>query len=245
MKERIAHSLPQMLAAALRADPEAGNLRFASLAPAGSILEGLPLVRYTASKAAGPRGLGGSTPSPSFRCSRAARRATVNREAQVRPLPPELCPRGRTAMTPGPQPGSCGFESRRGCCTTGRRGAGHPAGFGRRRPQVRFLPARLRRSPRRRGVAVLASLMSSRPWVRIPPALSHRPGGVAQQARALVCQARGRRFEPGRPRFNCSTHGDRGVTAASEVVILAVPVRARSVALLYADAEQTGELTAL
>jgi hypothetical protein len=52
---------------------------------------------------------------------------------------------------------------------------------------------------RGRGAAVLASLMSSRPWVRIPPAL---PGGVAQTSRALACQARGRRFESGRPRFH-------------------------------------------
>jgi hypothetical protein len=51
---------------------------------------------------------------------------------------------------------------------------------------------------RGRGAAVLASLMSSRSWVRIPPALP--VGGVAQTSRALACQARGRRFESGRPR---------------------------------------------
>jgi hypothetical protein len=51
---------------------------------------------------------------------------------------------------------------------------------------------------RGRGAAVLASLMSSRSWVRIPPALPL--GGVAQMSRALACQARGRRFESGRPR---------------------------------------------
>ena len=64
-------------------------------------------------------------------------------------------------------------------------------------------PFRRNNPPRGRGEAVLASLMSSRPWVRIPPALSdskHHPGGVAQTERALACQARGRRFEPGRPR---------------------------------------------
>ena len=32
----------------------------------------------------------------------------------------------------------------------------------------------------------------------IPP--SNSVGGVAQMSRALACQARGRRFEPGRPR---------------------------------------------
>ena len=43
--------------------------------------------------------------------------------------------------------------------------------------------------------------MSSRPWVRIPPA-HFSLGGVAQPSRALACQARGRRFESGRPRFS-------------------------------------------
>src|SRR6266508_1215544 len=52
----------------------------------------------------------------SFRCSRAVRRATVNREAQVRALPPELhAPVVEWEMTPDSQSGSCGFESRRGC----------------------------------------------------------------------------------------------------------------------------------
>ena len=76
------------------------------------------------------------------------------------------------------------------------------------------------------GAAVLASLMSSRPWVRIPPAPFR---GRSSAARALACQAIGRRFESGRPRS--LVHGGCGVTAASEVVILAVPVRIRSVAL--------------
>ena len=46
-------------------------------------------------------------------------------------------------------------------------------------------------------------------------------------------QAGRRRFEPGRPRFL----GDCGVTAASEVVILAVPVRIRSVALRFLNTD--------
>ena len=56
-------------------------------------------------------------PPLSLRCGRAVRRATVNREAQVRSLPSELVARpcGRTGMTPDSQSGSCGFESRRGC----------------------------------------------------------------------------------------------------------------------------------
>ena len=52
------------------------------------------------------------------------RRATVTRERQVRALPPEL-------VAPV-------IERSSGC-----RGAGHPTGFGRRRSQVRILPARL------------------------------------------------------------------------------------------------------
>ena len=77
---------------------------------------------------------------------------------------------------------------------------GHPTGFGRRRSQVRVLPTRLialSGAARGRGAAVLASLMSSRPWVRIPPAPStgtvRRRAGreVTEQglcrARALTC----------------------------------------------------------
>src|SRR6266542_6190138 len=88
----------------------------------------------------------------------------------------------------------------------------------------------------------LASLMSSRPWVRIPPALLEtaapakpaRPlGGIASRrrgrssaARAIACQATDRRFEsPPHVRGGC------GVTAAYEVVILGVPVRIRPAAL--------------
>jgi hypothetical protein len=137
--------------------------------------EGLPPARYPVSKTGRlARALGVRLPLlPLIRSGvvETERRAAVNRERQVRALPPEPpAPVVETAMTPGPQPGSCGFESRRGCSlfASGCRGEGHPAGFGRRRPQVRFLPARLRG----RGAVVLASLMSSRPWVRIPPAHS-------------------------------------------------------------------------
>jgi hypothetical protein len=49
------------------------------------------------------------------------------------------------------------------------------------------------------GEVVLASLMSSRPWVRIPPARFR--GDVAQSCRALACQARGRGFEARRSRW--------------------------------------------
>jgi hypothetical protein len=114
--------------------------------------------------------------------------------AQVRALPPELhAPVVEAVMTPGPQPGSCGFESRRGFqLAVGEMATPPASGAGRRRFES------CQPDLRGRGGAVLASLMSSRPWVRIPPALL---GGVAQTSRALACQARGHRFESGRPRF--------------------------------------------
>jgi hypothetical protein len=107
-------------------------------------------------------------------------------------------------MTPGPQPGRRGFDSRRGYdCLWGRR---LPRRF--REPETAgSTPAGQMRSG---GAAVPASLMSSRPWVRIPPALF---ADVAQTCRALGCPPRGRRFESGRPR-----RGDRGVTGASRGV---------------------------
>src|SRR5207244_2438636 len=102
-----------------------------------------------------------------------ARRATVNRERQVRALPPELsCPRGRNGDDAGPSTRKLRVRVPPGVFTTDRllavgELATPPAsGAGDRRfdscqPDLRG-----------RGEAVLASLMSSRPWVRIPPALS-------------------------------------------------------------------------
>src|SRR5436190_24256309 len=73
--------------------------------------------------------------------------------------------------------------------------------------------------------------MSSRPWVRIPPAPFVLFGGVAQRESArLSGEGPPVRVRPSPFRGGC------GVTAASEVVSLAVPVRIRSAAL-YADAE--------
>jgi hypothetical protein len=75
------------------------------------------------------------------------RRATVNREGQVRTLPPEpLCPRGRTGDDAGPSTRKLRVRVPPGVLTTRRRGDGHPAGFGSRRAQVRLLPARSRRA---------------------------------------------------------------------------------------------------
>ena len=60
-------------------------------------------------------------------------------------------------------------------------------------------------------------------------AIRYRLGGVAQtEEHSLV-----RRRAPVRARSSPFVRGGRGVTAASEVVILAVPVRIRSVALLF------------
>ena len=213
----------------------------------GPLSEGLPPARYPVSKTGGSSGLGGSTPSPSasmeawpswkgsalltrrrpgaarrfescclrlsFRRGRVGKtRDCYSREAGSSPAAGASGPRGRNGDDAGP-------STRR---------LRHPTGPGRRTSQVRLLPARLRG----RGAAVLASLMSSRSWVRIPPALfaarspprlrrsmttsrgfqacvsgrgqsphPRRLGGVAQQRRALACQARGRRFESGRHRL--------------------------------------------
>src|SRR5262249_18570969 len=97
--------------------------------PAGATPEGLPSARYPVSKTGGPRALGVRLPLLPLRSGvvESARRATVTRERQVRILPPEPhAPVVETAMTPGPQPGSCGFESRRGCSSSGCGGAWPP-----------------------------------------------------------------------------------------------------------------------
>jgi hypothetical protein len=74
-----------------------------------------PAASVKRSKSSWPRAAG--TSIAVFRCSRAGRRATVTREAQVRVLPPEpLAPVVERAMTPDSQSGSCGFEPRRGFC---------------------------------------------------------------------------------------------------------------------------------
>jgi hypothetical protein len=136
-------------------------------------------------------------PPLSLRCGRAVRRATVNREAQVRSLPPEPshAPVVEQEMTPDSQSGSCGFESRRGYRLTSS-SARKPTPASRHRHVDRLLPVgelgtppalgagdrwfdSSRADSRRRGEAVLASLMSSRPWVRIPPALSRGRSSAA------------------------------------------------------------------
>ena len=68
---------------------------------------------------------------------------------------------------------------------------GHPAGFGNRRPLVRLQPARsvtarAGRAKRGRGAAVPASLMSSRSWVRIPPAPSSADAEHGRAQRAVT-----------------------------------------------------------
>jgi hypothetical protein len=108
-----------------------------------------------------------------------------------------LAPVVELAMTPGPQPGSCGFKSRRGSLhlAVGEKATPPASGAGDRRFDSCRPDLDLKRG---RGAAVLASLMSSRPWVRIPPAPS--PRGRSSAARATGCQPVDRRFESGRPR---------------------------------------------
>jgi hypothetical protein len=173
-----------------------------------------------------PRSSGGLA----SRCDvvQAAGRPAVTRWMLVRPQPSQLVPRSsRRYQDAGLSHRRRGFESRSGHSIDDGR-AWERAGLIRRdclvrlqgrRPLVvgeqatppvsgtgdrRFESCRpdihlgAFSATRGRGEAVLASLMSSRSWVRIPPALL---GGVAQTSRALACQARGRRFESGRPRF--------------------------------------------
>ena len=178
-------------------------------------------------------------------------------------------------MTPGSQPGSCGFESRRGFfqLVVGEPGTPPVSGTGDRRfescrpdtegltrhgcaaeprcslryrvltrpgnaitgaPCVRGLATSI--APRRRamsrqslqrsrGGAVLASLMSLRSWVRIPPA---QLGGVAQREEHSLVRRKGAGSNPVAPVLR----GGCGVTAAPGVVIPAASVRIRSATLL-------------
>src|SRR5262245_56493263 len=64
--------------------------RVAGSTPAGAIWKDCHRCGIRSRKPVGLRALGVRLPLlPLFRCGRAARRATVNREAQVRSLPPE------------------------------------------------------------------------------------------------------------------------------------------------------------
>ena len=149
-------------------------------------------MRYTVSKTAGPYGLGGSTPSPSASHSgvvELARRAVVTREI-AGSIPAagartHLMPPWSNGMTPDSQSGSCGLNSRRGCCSTGCRGAGHPADFGRRRPQVRLLPARsLRVGAMKKHIApTLRSILSPRyaRILKLEPTVPGDPPPVKQE----------------------------------------------------------------
>ena len=165
----------------------------------GPPLEGLPLARYPVSKTGAASAVGGSTPSPSAfvparsngydarlliaksrfePCRRSFHRRSVSVAARLADTEQGLVrfqdlrlidmPPWSSGSDAGFSARKRGFESRRGF-SSGCRGDGHPAGFGNRRPLVRLQPARPL-TERGRGAAVLASLMSSRPWVRIPPA---------------------------------------------------------------------------
>jgi hypothetical protein len=170
-------------------------------------LEGLPQARYPVSKTGGPPGLGGSIPSPSARSGvverQDARLLTARRRFD--PCRRSSRPRGRTGDDAGPSTRKLRVRVPPGVLrlAVGELATPPASGAGDRRFDS------CRPDLRGRGEAVPASLMSSRSWVRIPPA---RLGDVAQTSRALACQARGRRFESGRPRTwwlwcNGSTRG--------------------------------------
>jgi hypothetical protein len=224
----------------------------------GPPLEGLPLARYPVSKTGAASAVGGSTPSPSAllsptqsgvversdarlllasrrfescRRSSTSKRRSVSVAARLADDEQGLVrfqdlrlihmPPWSSGSDAGFSARRRGFESRRGF-SSGCGGDGHPAGFGNRRPLVRLQPARPC-TKRGRGAAVLASLMSSRPWVRIPPA--QLLGGVAQRPEHSLVRRLAAGSIPVVP-----ARGGCGVTAAFEVVILAVPVRVRSAA---------------
>jgi hypothetical protein len=108
------------------------------------------------------------------------RRATVNRERQVRALPPQLQPSWSNGnMTPDSQSGGCGFNSRRGR-SSGCRQAGIPpvSGTGDRR----FDSCRPDCAVEERLPCEPHELET---WVRIPPVLPPHLGrsSVAQSTR--------------------------------------------------------------
>ncbi len=105
-----------------------------------------------------------------------------NRVTVAQPVERSLETRGVAGSTPAGHVSGCG-------------GAGHPTGFGSRGSQVRVLPARLARwrSGCPREPHELETVGSN-------PARATSNGDVAQTVRPLACQARGRRFEPGRSR---------------------------------------------
>ena len=109
---------------------------------------------------------------------------------QVRLLPPELCRRGRAGNDAGPSTRKPRVRAPPGVLIAGCGGAWPPRRF--REPETAgSTPAgQTCCAARGRGAAVPASLMSSRPWVRIPPALLR--GGVAQQRKSA-------RLSGGRP----------------------------------------------
>lgn len=138
------------------------------------------------------------------------RHATVTREAQVRALPPE--PRRLLAVGELATPPAPEAGDRR---------------FDSCQPDLRG-----------RGAAVLASLMSSRPWVRIPPALSLVTSGstspshddftrIESPRNALVprspCRSRRRRFEDVAQRQE-HPPVERTIAGSSPVVLVVVAV---------------------
>ena len=123
------------------------------------------------------------------------RRATVTREGQIRALPPEpcmpswsKCGRRRTL-----NPEAAGSSPAEGA-STDCGGAWPPRRC--REPEI----AGSTPASQMRGGGAATSRASCARDVGSNPTRATHPGGVAQTSRALACQARGRRFEPGRPR---------------------------------------------
>jgi hypothetical protein len=153
------------------ASAQADSRPLAGSSPAASVRRRFRGTARLLSKSITKRTERGGRRRLTFRCGRTGetRRLLLARSRFESCRRSSRAPVVERAMTPGSQPGSCGFESCRGFSYLAVGRVGHPTGFGHRRSQVRILPARS--VMRGRGAAVLASLMSSRSWVRIPPAL--------------------------------------------------------------------------
>ena len=141
-------------------------------------------MRYPVSKTGGPRGLGGSTPSPSVFVP--AWSSGYDARLLIAKGRFEPCRRSSICLLVVGEPVPRRLREPE---TAGSTPAGQTSASLATRPAARW----------RRGCPREPHELET--WVRIPPAqLATTLGGVAQTRRALACQARVRRFESGRPR---------------------------------------------
>ena len=154
--------------------------------PAGATrVEGLPSARYPLSKTGGLSwALGVRLPllPLTFRRGRAGKtRDCYSRERRFEPCRRSLArPRGRSGDDAGPSTRKLRVRIPPGVLVSSGCGGAWPP---RRRREPETAGSNPAGQMRGRGAAVLASLMSSRPWVRIPPALLRGRSSDGQSAR--------------------------------------------------------------